>query len=765
MRKLVILVLTLALCCPAYAARDSYSSRDSYGDSYSQSWNDYKWKSNYQDYSRNYKQQGWWQNTVNWVSSLVYKPPAAPVKDQRLETRDQRPLAVEHGLQTIEQSTQTIDQKPRTKDQPAEKFTLPEKLSDCPDQISRKIFLEISPEHNLISQHTQTDNGQSTEVYQYQSVSTSKTETVYIRPQDEDKLSQAKQQFFSMGQPREPAQTQPFDFAQGEPVKTPDQLPANNIQFAQNQPLTLPDVTPGAAVQSAHHDPIRQEPAQKWEAAKMMTDEQFLQQACLPARQAQPTVPKTMPSRDAPIQRKVYLDNSPDYKFTGQTHTPIAPGAGVIYQIFQYTNKQTGETESVSIHPADMPKLQQIQEKIAPTDRSQSSTVIAGEPAGKWSKARAQSVFNELVKNDPYIRLEGKTVRVNQQTIAWETGKGAIIGAAQGAGNAVKGAWGGVKETGFVMADAGRLIVANALGKDLPQLYSSTANALANGSISEGEYYWKLGSNTATFGMAGQVEAGFDLYAGKISVDEFSQRVGGTAIMQFGGAAFAKYAVGKTPTFDAAAAKVAGILSKDDNFVIKSYLDKNVVNAIIKEDPSLKPFLKEAQQIAKTNPEMKPMIEETISLMRNNPEVTRFVKETVLHSQEMAVIAKESGFKLSQPYHDMVGEFSKMNSQIATWLSKPKTGNPGFDGYVKKWALLHNENSPHHSFAQNPQEYAADMVNAWRMERAYKPTFKWNKIEKIINAVSDPMEKLVLQKAMYKQYQLERAGKITNWGE
>jgi len=398
MRKLVILVLTLALCCPAYAARDSYSSRDSYGDSYSQSWNDYKWKSNYQDYSRNYKQQGWWQNTVNWVSSLVYKPPAAPVKDQRLETRDQRPLAVEHGLQTIEQSTQTIDQKPRTKDQPAEKFTLPEKLSDCQDQISRKIFLEISPEHNLISQHTQTDNGQATEVYQYQSVSTAKIETVYIRPQDEDKLSQAKQQFFSMGQPIEPAQTQP--------IKTPDQLPAKNIQLAQNQLLTLPDVTPGAAVQSAHHDPIRQEPAQKWEAAKMMTDEQFLQQA-------QPTVPKTMPSRDAPIQRKVYLDNSPDYKFTGQTHTPIAPGAGVIYQIFQYANKQTGETEIVSIPTADMPKVEQTQEKIAQSRapqalKTQTAAQIVKSDLVQLKQAAAAAV--EKVKTNPYAAFEiGRT--------------------------------------------------------------------------------------------------------------------------------------------------------------------------------------------------------------------------------------------------------------------------------------------------------------------------------------------------------------------
>ena len=60
----------------AFAWNNDYSS-DSYGDSYSQSWNDYKYQNRIQ--ASNYKQQSWWQSTVNswnnfWSPASIKQP-------------------------------------------------------------------------------------------------------------------------------------------------------------------------------------------------------------------------------------------------------------------------------------------------------------------------------------------------------------------------------------------------------------------------------------------------------------------------------------------------------------------------------------------------------------------------------------------------------------------------------------------------------------------------------------------------------------------
>ena len=107
---------------------------------------------------------------------------------------------------------------------------------------------------------------------------------------------------------------------------------------------------------NSFNTPIRSQAVDN-QARAGMSDEAFISQA-------KSTVPAVLPDNDKPIQQKVYLDNSPDYKFTGQTHTPIVPGAGVIYQIYEYANKQTGETKIVDIHPADAPMLAQVEAKI-----------------------------------------------------------------------------------------------------------------------------------------------------------------------------------------------------------------------------------------------------------------------------------------------------------------------------------------------------------------------------------------------------------------
>ena len=88
-----------------------------------------------------------------------------------------------------------------------------------------------------------------------------------------------------------------------------------------------------------------------------MSDEAFISQAKL-------TVPAALPADDKPIQQKVYLDNSKDYQFIRQTHTPIAPGAGIIYQKYEYANKQTGESKTINIPTADEAKPAQVEAKI-----------------------------------------------------------------------------------------------------------------------------------------------------------------------------------------------------------------------------------------------------------------------------------------------------------------------------------------------------------------------------------------------------------------
>ena len=153
-----------------------------------------------------------------------------------------------------------------------------------------------------------------------------------------------------------------------------------------------------------------------------MSDEAFISQA-------KPTVPAVLPDNDKPIQQKVYMDNSPDYKLARQTHTPIAPGAGVIYQIYEYANKQTGEPKTVDIHPADAPKLAQVEAKIKEQSQNLEGQVKAITPLvvkqGRSSvipagPKAAEPSLSEKVKN--VVSLAIQELKKNPVT-AFELGK------------------------------------------------------------------------------------------------------------------------------------------------------------------------------------------------------------------------------------------------------------------------------------------------------------------------------------------------------
>ena len=114
---------------------------------------------------------------------------------------------------------------------------------------------------------------------------------------------------------------------------------------------------------------------------------------------------------------------------------------------------------------------------------------------------------------------------------------------------AVQGLWeGGVNigtglynfgsETALGAIDIGNSSVAVVLGERFSYrgYLTATGQALQNGQLTAGEYYYDFGANVLTFGAYGEWLALSELYKGQITSDQASQRLGTAGVMQLCGA-------------------------------------------------------------------------------------------------------------------------------------------------------------------------------------------------------------------------------------
>ena len=63
--------------------------------------------------------------------------------------------------------------------------------------------------------------------------------------------------------------------------------------------------------------------------------------------------------------------------------------------------------------------------------------------------------------------------------------------------------------------------------------WSNSLNALDQHNVSTGTYYGSIAANTFTFGVYSEVQAGVQLYNGEITVDEASEIIGSTGVLQY----------------------------------------------------------------------------------------------------------------------------------------------------------------------------------------------------------------------------------------
>lgn len=108
----------------------------------------------------------------------------------------------------------------------------------------------------------------------------------------------------------------------------------------------------------------------------------------------------------------------------------------------------------------------------------------------------------------------------------------------------------GVVQLGYMGADLTNASVEIVSGYQLYQGdLSQTAQALNSGQLGYGQYYAEFGANTVTMGTYGEVKAGYQLATGQISMDQFSDTMISTGIMQYAGARMMQaQGVGTTPT-------------------------------------------------------------------------------------------------------------------------------------------------------------------------------------------------------------------------
>lgn len=118
-------------------------------------------------------------------------------------------------------------------------------------------------------------------------------------------------------------------------------------------------------------------------------------------------------------------------------------------------------------------------------------------------------------------------------------------GGVRGGVNTVKGAGKAVREVAYQGVDEfGSVAEIVSRGGYRHQDWSDSAQAIISGQLSVGRYYGETGGNLITLGVYGQAQAGYQYYTGSISADEASERIGGTALFQLGGA----YVAGRPPS-------------------------------------------------------------------------------------------------------------------------------------------------------------------------------------------------------------------------
>ena len=119
-------------------------------------------------------------------------------------------------------------------------------------------------------------------------------------------------------------------------------------------------------------------------------------------------------------------------------------------------------------------------------------------------------------------------------------------------------------------------------------------------------------------------------------------------------------------------------------------------------------------------------------------ELRLFVLETLEHTDAVRAVGRLRGLDFTG--HDLEGETSKFNPEIAQFLARP-----GRDDSVK-WAIARHNDAPHHNHWGDPsatvtdlRESASDIVNAWRMNRRVydKPAWTWERIHQTIEADHD----------------------------
>jgi hypothetical protein len=149
------------------------------------------------------------------------------------------------------------------------------------------------------------------------------------------------------------------------------------------------------------------------------------------------------------------------------------------------------------------------------------------------------------------IQIGGVKLAIGDVTLAFDRGSAGDLG--HSAKVTVVGAGRSLKEAGYGIVDAGGMIMETALRKASADVrigdFGSGAKALSRGDVELGSYYKANVLNLATAGTYGQMEATVEWSYGNISDDEFTERVGGTGVVQLGSAGFMKIAPGRMPTF------------------------------------------------------------------------------------------------------------------------------------------------------------------------------------------------------------------------
>ncbi|MDD3588218.1 MAG: polymorphic toxin-type HINT domain-containing protein, partial [Thermoguttaceae bacterium] len=160
--------------------------------------------------------------------------------------------------------------------------------------------------------------------------------------------------------------------------------------------------------------------------------------------------------------------------------------------------------------------------------------------------SKQQVVYNMEIgtKHTYYIGKQGNNTLVHNAG-CWDTIQvigagigGFIVGAGRGVANIVSGTAKTIGEMGCQVIDTGAGIITagSMLVSDNPVVFepwSNSLNALDQNNVSTGGYYGNFAANLVTVGVYSEVQASVQLYNGEITVDEASEIIGSTGVLQF----------------------------------------------------------------------------------------------------------------------------------------------------------------------------------------------------------------------------------------